>query len=150
MELLRYLAPGNIVLDMKSRDRWDAIDELLSAAFPYAGPKYEKVLRSLRDAEGKKCSAVGRSVTIIHAITEDIPDLKIVLGRSKRGISWDAPDGRVINLFWLLIHPEREQDRYLKLLAQAVRVCRDDEKRRRLIQASTPEEVITTITGNIP
>lgn len=146
MNLQGYLSKASIILDLEATDRWEALDEMVSLVLPRSSREYEKVSRSLRDAESKKCSAVGRSVSIIHAITEDVPGLKVVFGRSKEGIPWDAPDGRKVNLLWLLIHPEREQAEYLELLAQAVRLCRRSEVREKLRTAATAEEALEAMS----
>ena len=145
MELQDLINRRRVVLDMKATDRWAALDEVLSVLFPDGGPECDAVRTQLRNAELKRCSAVGRTVTILHCIVEKAKGIKIALGISRKGIPWNAPDGRVINLIWLMVHPESEQQTYLRLLAQAMRVCRDPDNRRKLVNAATADDVKAVI-----
>jgi len=141
MQLHRHIGRYGIIPDMKARDRWAALTEMLSRLLPKGSRAFKRVLGTLCRADVMKCSAVGRSVTVSHAVAKELPSLKIVFGRSKAGIPWDAPDGRTVNFLWLLVHPEQEHERYLQALSQVVRLCRDEENREKLMEAETQKEI---------
>lgn len=145
MELYQCISPADVILGMKARDRWEALRELLDRVFPARGAEHEAVLTALYDAEDARCSAVGRSVIVAHAVTDAVRGLKVIFGRSARAIPWDAPDGRMVHLLWLLIHSPAQHDAYLELLAQTVRLCRCDRHRNALLEAPTPEEIVSVI-----
>jgi PTS system nitrogen regulatory IIA component len=146
MELYQCISPADVILGMKARDRWEALRELLDRVFPARGDEHEEVLSALYDAEGCRCSAVGRSVIVAHAVTGAVRGLKVVFGRSARSIPWDAPDGRMVNLLWLLIHSPAQHDAYLEVLSQTVRLCRCDRHRNELLAAPTTAEVLSVIS----
>lgn len=146
MELQGYIHRRNVLLDMKAGNRWTALEELLDAIFTRSGPNQQELLQALRSAESRKCSAVGRSVTILHIISEKVRSAVVGLGVSRKGIPWEAPDGRVVNIIWLLIHPEEKQGTYLRLLSQAMRICRDPECREKLVNAASSDEVKSLVT----
>lgn len=147
MELRQCIGPADVILGMKARDRWEALRELLERVLPARGREHGEVLSALYDAEGCRCSAVGRSVIVAHAVTNAVRGLKVIFGRSERAIPWDAPDGRMVHLLWLLIHPPAQHGAYLDILAQTVRLCRCDRHRDALLEAPTPGEVIAVIAG---
>ncbi len=146
MEVYKYLEKDKMVLDMKARDRLGALSELLQRVFPARTPEHEKVLRILCEAEDKRCSAVGRATIIAHAVIDGVREMELVFGRSKTGIPWDAPDGRLINLLWLFIHPLGTNELYLDALAQTVKICRRSESWKQLMELPTPEEIIDTVS----
>jgi mannitol/fructose-specific phosphotransferase system IIA component (Ntr-type) len=141
MDLHRYISKYDIISDMKARDRWAALEELLGRVLPKGSRPFDSVLHALCQADMIKCSAVGRSVTVAHAVAEEVAGLRVVFGRSKAGIPWDAPDGRTVNLLWLLVHPAREHDRYLSMLSQIVRLCREDGNRKSLLEAASARDI---------
>jgi mannitol/fructose-specific phosphotransferase system IIA component (Ntr-type) len=145
MELSRFIKRERIILDMKSRDRWSALGELLEKVLPAGSPEYENVLKTLRDSESRKCSAVGRCIIIAHAVSSALKDIVVVMGRSRKGISWGAPDGRMVNIMWLFIHPAGKPDRYLELLSQTMKICRRNESWNKLVKASDADGIIEMI-----
>lgn len=146
MELHQCISAANVILGMKARDRWDALKELLDTLFPSREPERLTVLRNLFAAEGHGCTAIGKSVIIAHAVTESVRGLRVVFGRSAHPIPWNAPDGLTVNLLWLLIHSPSEQDDYLEVLAQIVRLCRSTRHREELNAATTPAEVLRVVS----
>jgi PTS system nitrogen regulatory IIA component len=145
MELSRFIKRKRIILDMKSRDSWSALGELLEKVLPAGSPECENVLKTLRDTESRKCSAVGRCIIIAHAVSSAVKDIVVVLGRSRQGIPWRAPDGRMVNIMWLFIHPAGKPNRYLELLSQTMKICRRNETWNKLLKVSEPDEIIKMI-----
>ncbi len=147
MELHQCIAPADMLLGMKARDRWEALCELLDRVFPDRGPAHASVLSALYDAERARCSAIGRSVIIAHAVTDEVRGLRVVFGRSVRPIPWDAPDGCTVNILWLFVHSPAEHDAYLELLSRTVRLCRCDLHRDGLLRARCAAEVFEVLSG---
>ncbi len=146
MELHQCIVPADMLLDMKARDRWEALRELLDRVFPDRGPVHASVLSALYDAERARCSAIGRSVIIAHAVTDKMRGLRVVFGRSSRPIPWDAPDGSTVSILWLFAHSPAEHDDYLELLSQTVRLCRCDLHRTGLLRARSTAEVFEVLS----
>lgn len=146
MELYQCISAAEVILGMKAQDRWEALKELLERIYPSRGDERLTVLRNLYAAEGHGCTAIGRSVIVAHAVTGSVRGLRVVFGRSAHSIPWNAPDGLTVNLLWLLIHSPNEQDDYLEVLAQIVRLCRCTRHREELLAATIPAEVLGVIS----
>lgn len=147
MDLHQCIGPAGVILGMKARDRWEALCELVDRVFPDRGATHAEVLRMLYNAEQARCSAIGRSVIIAHAVTSAVRSLRVVFGRSARPIPWDAPDGCTVSILWLFVHPPADHDTYLDLLAQTVRLCRCDLHRGQLLETRSPAGILEVISG---
>jgi mannitol/fructose-specific phosphotransferase system IIA component (Ntr-type) len=92
----------------------------------------DKVLK--RDAEETTC--LGRGLMIPHAILDEGTEIKGVLGLSREGLDFDAPDGRLVHAVLLLATPEMERKRHLQVLAAfATAITRDTNLAEQLYHA---------------
>jgi diadenylate cyclase len=76
-----------------------------------------------------------------HATMDEIDELVMVVGRSKRGIDYGRPELGRVHLVFLIIYNQRHHEQYLRVLAHLANVFRDedrDEKLERAAAADTP------------
>ncbi|MEO1339169.1 MAG: PTS sugar transporter subunit IIA, partial [Myxococcota bacterium] len=60
---------------------------------------------------------LGEGLMMPHGRVEMGDEFAGVVGLSKKGFQWDAPDGRPIHAIVVLATPERQRDRHLEVLA---------------------------------
>jgi PTS system nitrogen regulatory IIA component len=119
-----------------------------------------KKLVDLLDAEGKLINnltfyhailgrekvvstGVGMGVAIPHAKLAGYPHFFIAIGiQAKQGIEWNALDGSPVRLIFMIGGPENRQTEYLKILSRLTMAIKDEERRKKLLKATTPSEVI--------
>jgi mannitol/fructose-specific phosphotransferase system IIA component (Ntr-type) len=65
--------------------------------------------------------------------------LVVALGRSKEGIDFEALDGELVHLFFLLAAPNDQE--HLRALARLSRMLKDEDFRAKLMSAKTPGDV---------
>lgn len=88
-------------------------------------------------------TGVGMGVAIPHAKLEGYPHFFIAIGiQSKQGIEWNALDGSPVRLIFMIGGPENRQTEYLKILSRLTMAIKDEERRRKLLKTTKPEEVI--------
>ncbi|MGE5195758.1 MAG: PTS sugar transporter subunit IIA [Anaerolineae bacterium] len=88
-------------------------------------------------------TGIGMGVAIPHAKLEGYEDFFIVIGiQKKRGIDWNAIDGSLVRLIFMIGGPENKQTEYLKILSRLTMVIKEEERRKKLLQATSPQEVI--------
>ncbi|EPP34405.1 phosphoenolpyruvate-dependent sugar phosphotransferase system, EIIA 2 family protein [Chlamydia ibidis] len=92
--------------------------------------------------ESLMSTGIGMGVAIPHGKLESCSSFFLVIGIHHRGILWDAIDGALVRLVFLIGGPSDAQGDYLRLLSNLTLFLRDDEHRHRLLQARTIEEVM--------
>lgn len=131
------LRPTHFVSELRSTKKAQALDEL-AAALATAGVTRspEIVAELLREREALGSTGVGKGIAVPHARSTLIAERAVLVARSKKGIEFDATDGGLVHLVFLVVAPPMERDPfYLKVLADVVRAVRLSRTRQRLADA---------------
>jgi nitrogen PTS system EIIA component len=143
-----YLDPRLIsFLDVSARD--DAIDHLVSI-LEQSGKLQDRqaFYSAILEREKIVSTGIGLGVAIPHAKLKGYPGFFIAVGiQKKEGIEWNALDGGQVRLIFLIGGPEDKQTEYLKILSHLTLAIKDEERRKRLFKAQTPQEVIDLFHG---
>jgi mannitol/fructose-specific phosphotransferase system IIA component (Ntr-type) len=144
---------GCILADLKSSQKEDAIHEMV-AALVAAGKMDEasskKVFEALIDREKLGSSGIGGGVAVPHAKHESVRDLVGVMGRSKKGINFDALDGEPVYVLFLLLSSKSASGTHLEALAYISRLVRDENFLQRFRQAESDDEFRDLLGGSEP
>jgi PTS system fructose-specific IIC component len=103
--------------------------------------------RALVERENLCCTAMGHGVAIPHTrstIGGVSGQKMIVFGKHREGLQYCLNDPTAVSLFFLLIAPDVYQ--HLQTLARLTRLLRNEDLRRQLHDASSPDEVIRAIS----
>lgn len=113
--------PHSPVLDLDSRDRWQAITELLDALVA-AGkiPKRHRpeIESAVVRREQALSTAIGSGIGLPHALTDLLKEPLAVFGRSRRGINFDAPDRKPVFKVCLFLAPAGQFQKHVLLLSR--------------------------------
>ncbi len=146
MKLSQMLSIENIIPDLKAKDKRSVLEELagvLSQNEP--GLDKETLVKGLLEREKLGTTGIGDGVAIPHGKFNGIKYPIISIGRSKKGLDFDAMDGRPVYLFFMLVAPENEANLHLKALARIARIARDEAIRRTLMESTTKESMYNAI-----
>jgi DNA integrity scanning protein DisA with diadenylate cyclase activity/mannitol/fructose-specific phosphotransferase system IIA component (Ntr-type) len=135
------------VLFLKSQDKAGAFRELaefFSSAYPSPETGAEVLLRKIVEREGIISTWIARGVAIPHVIMSGASHARVVLGVSRKGIPYDAPDGQSVHLLVLIVGGGAD---HLEVLRQtALRLCIPSVYEN-IIGAADEEEVYRAFTG---
>jgi len=144
--LSNFMRKELVLLDLSSDKKEDAVKELISPIIKFFFTSSEKTLnKAILDREARGSTAIGSGVAIPHAETPSIKEKIIIFGRSKKGVSFDAIDNKPVNLFFMVISPNREVCPHLKTLATISRLLRNKAFRDDLMNARSAEDIIKLI-----
>ncbi len=122
----RYFQAGTVVGGLESRDKYNAIRELLQKA-PYLAAV--KNLCRIEEAaiarEKVYTTGFGRGVAIAHGKTSCVNNTVILLGISRVGIDFQSMDGKPVHLLFLIANPPDRSDEYLQALSTLACVMRN-------------------------
>lgn len=96
-----------------------------------------------REALGS--TGIGEGIAIPHGKLKDLDCLVLSFGISHKGVDFDAMDGNPVHIFFVLIAPEDSPGDHLKALARISRVLKNRNFRKRLLEASSADELYQLI-----
>jgi len=124
MELGDILGPDNIIPELRATNRWEAIDELIGnlvATGKVKPENREAVTAAVRKREESMSTGIGGGIGIPHASTGLITEVIGALGRSRKGIDFDALDDQQVTQVLLLLIPKGQFQKHVNTLAEIVK-----------------------------
>jgi nitrogen PTS system EIIA component len=149
MKLSEILDAGNIIPDLKARDKKKALEELAETIVK-SRPSLDKnsLVKVLQERERLGSTGIGDGVAIPHGKFQGINEPIISFGRSIKGLDFESMDGQPVFLFFLLIAPENSASVHLKALARIAKILKNSSFRKTLMEIPTSQEIYKTIIQN--
>src|SRR5256714_7156933 len=138
MDLGDILGPEQIIPGMNASNRWQAIDELINNLVSTGKIKPEHrdaIVTVVKKRESSMSTGIGFGIGIPHASTDLIHEVVGALGRSKKGIGFDALDNQPVNLVMLFLVPQGQFQKHLHTLANIAKLLHRAEFRQALMEA---------------
>ena len=103
-------------------------------------------MQVLLDRERLGSTGIGEGVAIPHGKLNNIDRQLIAFGLSRKGVDFDAMDGKPARLFFLLIAPEDSVGVHLKTLARISKLLKTSHARERLLSAADRAQIYRIIS----
>lgn len=107
--------------------------------------QHAELLRAVREREAVLSTGIGNGVAIPHGKSSVIPELRMAAGTAEPPVDFDALDGQPVQLLFLLVGPESAAGPHIKALSRIARIIRNNDVRRALVAARTPEDFIAAL-----
>lgn len=135
-----------LVESLASSNKRDVLGELIEVMIE-SGLKINsaKAIDVLLQREKLGSTGIGEGVAIPHGKVSDLQELVVAFGRSKKGIDFDAIDGKPVHLFFLLLAPEGSTGQHLKALARISKMLKTPNFRKTLLEAETRNDLYKAI-----
>jgi mannitol/fructose-specific phosphotransferase system IIA component (Ntr-type) len=150
MDLADILGPQQILPDMNAANRWEAIDELINNLVQTGKIKPENldsIASVVKKRESSMSTGIGFGIGIPHASTDLIYEVVGALGRSRKGINFDALDNQPVKLVMLFLVPQGQFQKHLHTLAHIAKLLHRAEFRQALEDAPSSEAMLEIIRG---
>ena len=148
MTLADILKQEQIVVELQAADRWQAIDELIDVLVSCGKIKPEHrdaIVSVVRKREGSMSTGIGFGIGIPHASTDLIGEVVGSLGRSTRGVNFDALDNQPGKLVMLFLVPQGQFQKHLHTLANIAKLLHNRDLRQALEQAPGAQDMLQII-----
>ena len=148
MDLGDILTKEQIITDLRAVDRWQAIDELINnlVATGKIGPENREAIAAVvKKRESSMSTGIGFGIGIPHASTDLISEVVGALGRSAKGVNFDALDNQPVNLVMLFLVPQGQFQKHLHTLANIAKLLHRADFRQALEQAVDAEAMLKII-----
>ena len=131
MKLEDYLQPEFVIGNLAAESKADVLAELV-APIKQRWPEFDdaRARQVLLDRESLGTTGIGDAVAIPHGKMESLQQIVIVVGRSLKGVNFDALDLKPCRIFFLVLAPEHVAGLHLRILAHISRLLSDESFRR--------------------
>ena len=148
MDLGDILSKEQIIPDLQAADRWAAIDELIGnlvATGKIKAEHREAITAVVRKRETSMSTGIGFGIGIPHASTDLIYEVVGALGRSKKGVDFNALDNQPVHLVMLFLVPQGQFQKHLHTLAGIAKMLHKPDFRQALEQAPDADTMLAAI-----
>ena len=146
MRLVDLLPKSMMILDLKAKDKKGVIREVVQCLVTQGKIKDDdgrKVERLVTKRESQGSTGIGKGLAIPHA--KGCPQVKEVLGvfaRSVNGVQFDAVDGGLVHLVFLVVSPDSRADEHLSVMRKIATMHRDEKTLKFLVTNSNLDSVM--------
>ena len=145
MPLADLVAPNAIVPALRVNGKKQALQELAAKAAALTGQNERSIFEILLQREKLGSTAVGNGIAIPHGKMAKLNRLFGLFARLDRPIDFEALDGQLVDLVFLLLAPEAAGADHLKALARVARLLRDPEMARKLRDCRDAEAIYAVL-----
>lgn len=146
MKITEFLNKNAVKIGLEATEKEDALKELVDvlAESVDVGDK-KAIVKSLIERENLGSTGIGQGIAIPHGKTDKVKELIAVLAISPKGVNFEALDGELVYIFFLLVAPKETAGPHLKALAQISRLLRDSYFCELMRRCKTVDEVYELI-----
>src|SRR5271166_1615389 len=148
MDLADILTKAQIIPELRAANRWEAIDELIGnlvATGKIQPADRDAVTAAVKKRETSMSTGIGFGIGIPHASTDLIYEVVGSLGRSAKGVNFDALDNQPVHLVMLFLVPQGQFQKHLHTLANIAKLLHKGDLRQALLNAPDAEAMLQTI-----
>ncbi len=132
-----FLSATQVIYDLKSSTKIQALEELLTVLEKKKLIKNkEPILTRIIDRERLDSTGIGHGVALPHARVNTGGDITVVVGRSKKGIEFDAIDNKKVHIIILVIWNPSIPGLFNHLFAGLAQFLNKEGFRKRLFNAA--------------
>ena len=131
MDLVDLFSESRLIMDLKARDKRGAIRELVQCLVD-GGAGTEETARKIEKAVNKReadgSTGIGKGLAIPHAKDcSFLSEMVAVFGRSREGIQFNAVDGGLVYLVFLVASPDDHTAEHLGVMRKIAALHRDEK-----------------------
>ncbi len=140
--LATILDSGLCVTELEAGNVSEAIHRLSAVAAERAVLDEAWVARAVLEREALRGTGIGNGVAVPHARLINLKASLVVVGRSKQGLAFDAPDPEPVRLVFLVLTPVADSGAQVRILGSIARQVRVPEVRAAALAARTPTALL--------
>jgi fructose-specific phosphotransferase system IIA component len=148
MILADSLNKNSILVKVKSKTRWELIEEMLNVAEKnksFTAENKKQILKGLVDREKSMSTGIGNGVAIPHCTTTLVQEMIVVMAISQDGIDFAAIDNNPVKIAILLLVPKNKLTQHIKTLANIAKIMSNVDFRKKLLTLKTSESILKEI-----
>lgn len=143
----QLLPPSNVLLDLEAGSKKRVFEQAGLLFENNQGIAQSQVFESLFAREKLGSTGLGQGIAIPHGRIKGLREAIAAFVKMKTPIPFDAPDGKPVNLIFILLVPERATDLHLQILSELAQMFSDKSLRKSLLASIDAGETHQLLTG---
>ncbi len=145
MKIVEFLQPTAVLDDLAGTTAPAVLGELARPLAAAAKVDAQRLADTLLEREKLGSTGIGDGVAIPHGKVGGLPVILASFGRSRKGVDFNAIDGKPTHLFFTLFAPENSAGAHLKALARISRIFKNPAFRESILKAADAAEIFRLI-----
>jgi mannitol/fructose-specific phosphotransferase system IIA component (Ntr-type) len=144
MELLDFVVPEAIVVDLQATGKEEAIREIIQSlhdAGQLQAADLDEIIKAILNREALGSTGIGQGLAVPHSRHPKVNRLIGTIAISRKGVEFAALDTAPVTVLFLLLSPPQPGD-HLRALEKISRQLKNAEFVRFLRQARNREDVV--------
>lgn len=144
LPLADLLSPDRIAVPSTASSKDAVLAELVSLALP-EGPQRDGLLADVRKREAQFTTALRDGIALPHARSRHVTTLSLTVARPATPISFDAADGRPVEIAFLVASPADSPGVHIEALRALSRLFQDKDVMSDLRAATSAEAFLDVL-----
>ena len=145
-EINQLLRPEHVRIGLSGTTKTEVIDALIDVLDGHeAIDSLDAVREAIFDREEMMSTGVGKMLGLPHAKTSAATETVAAFATTAEPVDFGAIDDEPIRLLLLLVGPEEDKSKHIKILGRISRLVSRDDLRKRLVEAEAPETIIDVL-----
>lgn len=123
--------------ELKAASCREVIHEMTAAACAIENLDASVVEAAVWNREEALSTGIGNGVALPHARIEGLRESLVAVGVSAKGIDFDAPDGKLANVIFLILTPGSDPGAQLEIASEIARLFRDQQMSDRVLATNS-------------
>ena len=138
------LAPERVRVGLPGADKDSVVDALLDLLDGHPAIRdLDEVREAVWTREGELSTGVGKGLGLPHAKTSAASGTAAAFAVTEAPVEFAAIDGEPVHLVFLLVGTEAAKSEHIRILSRISRLVSRRSLREKLMQAQTPEDVLS-------
>lgn len=150
LKLISLVKTSGFRGDLESVTKREVIRELSETAAVLTNLDPDRIFTAVWEREQIMGTALGGGIAVPHARLIEITTPFVVVGRSEKGIDFNAVDGEPAQIIVLLLTPARDQGTQLQILADVAKTFRNPDTRLAAFHAHTFKDFMKALSTGVP
>ncbi|MDQ7032688.1 MAG: PTS sugar transporter subunit IIA [Desulfonauticus sp.] len=142
MKLANYIHKDLIIPELSARTKSEVLAEMVDYLKKfYSELDREKLYELLIERESLGTTGIGSGIAIPHTKVNDLDQLIVLVGRSLKGVDFDALDKEPVHIIFLLLASDSNLGEHLRVLAYISRLLKDEIFKKEFLSAKNKDEL---------
>lgn len=139
MDIASIFHSKDVFVGISCANKNSALQLSSEAASEALGIEPQFLVDAIRKRETLGSTGIGRGIAVPHAAVSNITGLRGFIFRLSKPLDFEAIDGALVDLVFLLVFEEKRRTEYLKVLASIARKAHSEETLSALRSAASSE-----------
>ena len=146
MFLQDVFQPEFIKVEIEAEDKDEAFEELVDYfCQTEKSNARDDILNALLEREAKMSTGIHKGIAVPHGKTDAVERIRGVLGISRKGVDYDALDGEPVYLLFMVIAPQEDSEKHLRILKRLAELLENPQFYTDLLSQKNPQAAYKVI-----